>query len=165
MKRLLFSMAICLTLFACSSDDDLNPKTESTTVQSIWNTLNGTYKGVFYLMGNSDKIWYTETICFHPYEKTKEIFSFLEGNFIAYGTADILDSRIENISGVEHFYYSINKKYEGATPTISFYKMSDDGSVINREDRRNIKNWSTSSFKMWSYGLTENENSVIYTKQ
>lgn len=163
MKAILFSLSLCLALFACSGDDGPQTIPDSATVRSIWKTLDGSYQSVFFVM-NMEKVWYTETVTFHPYAEPREIFSVLDGKIKAYGTADILDTRFQEISGVGHFYYSINQTYEGATPTISFYERAGDGSVSNREDRRNVKDWCESSFKMWSYGLTEAENAVIYIK-
>ena len=148
MRKLLSILFLSLCVAACSKDDAPQPEMNE-TVKQIWQTS------------------YTETIVFQPYSKPKEIKPtvILFPDFTAYGTAVITDTRFEEISGSSTCYYSIDVKYEGATPTISFFEYGTDGEVVNREDKRNIKVIDASSFKMWDYGLTEAENAIIYAKQ
>ena len=155
---------IVFCLAACGGEDDTQTSTISKEVEAIWKAINGSYKGVYYISG-TDNIWYTETITFHPYSEPKPLISVLDGEVTAFGTADIADTRFIDITGIEQYYYSIVVKYQGATPYISFYKYGDDGSIINKEDRRNISDVSSSSFKMWGYGLTEENNSHTYIKE
>lgn len=165
MRKILPILLFSLCCMACSKDDNTPPEMDE-TVKEIWQTLNGTYVGF-----HEDKLStagsYTETIVFRPYAEPKEIKSvvILFPDFTAYGTAVITDTRFEEISGSSTCYYSIDVKYEGATPTISFFEYGTDGDVINSEDKRNIEVIDASSFKMWDYGLTEAENAIIYTKQ
>lgn len=165
MKRILSILLLSLCLTACSKDDNPQPSMIG-EVKQIWQTLNGRYAG-FHEDKLSSAASYTETIVFQPYSEPKEIkpMVILFPDFTAYGTAVITDTRFEEISGSSTCYYSIDVKYEGAIPTISFFEYGTDGEVINSEDKRNIKVIDASSFKMWDYGLTEAENAIIYTKQ
>lgn len=165
MKKTIYLFAVILFMVACKGEEN-EPQNSAVSkeVNSIWKALNGSYKGVYYIF-DTENIWYTETITFHPYSETKQLSSVVDGNITAFGTADIADTRFLEISGVYHCYYSIVVKYQGATPYISFYKYGEDGSIINKEDRRNIADISSLSFRMWSYGLTEENNSHIYNKE
>lgn len=165
MRKLLSILFLSFCAAACSKDDAPQPEMNA-AVKQIWQALDGTFVGV-----HEDKLSaagsYTETIVFHPYSEPEEIKPtvILFPDFTAYGTAVITDTRFEEISGSSTCYYSIDVKYEGATPTISFFEYGTDGEVINSEDMRNIKVINASSFKMWDYGLTEAENAIIYAKQ
>lgn len=165
MRKLLPLLLLSICIAACSKDDNPKPETNE-AVKEIWSSLNGTYSG-FHEDKLSSAGSYTETIIFRPYSEPREIKPtvILFPDFTAYGTAVITDTRFEAISGSSTCYYSIDVKYEGATPTISFFEYGTDGEVINSEDKRNIKLIDARSFKMWDYGLTEAENAIIYTKQ
>lgn len=136
MKKLLSVLFLSICAAACSKDDTPQPEIDK-TVKQIWQTLDGKYTGV-----HEDKLSlagsYTETIVFQPYSETKEIKPtvILFPDFTAYGTALITDTRFEEISGSSTCYYSIDVKYEGATPIISFFEYGADGEVVNREDKR-----------------------------
>lgn len=165
MKKVVLFLSMALCLAACGGDDDepmVNPT--NSEIESIWKSLNGAYKATYYI-SNTDNIWYTETIDFHPYEKTKRIIPIYEDKCDAYGTADITDTRFFSIVGVEHYYYSIVVKYQGAQPYISFYKYDENGNITNKEDRRIIADITPASFRMWGYGLTEENNTHTYNKE
>lgn len=149
---------------SCSSSDNEEPqKSVDIEVNEIWHSISGSYKGSFYIM-NTDNLWYTETITFHPYSEPKEITPLFDSKCMAYGVADISDTRFLDISDVSHSYYSIKVKYSGAVPTITFYEYGDGGDIINKGDERNIR-VSGSDIFLWSYGLTEKENAIRYIKQ
>lgn len=156
--------AICFT--SCGGDDDeIQTSSSDKEIDVIWKSLNGSYKGVYYI-SNTDNVWYSETISFHPYSETKSVMSIIDGSITAYGTADIADTRFLDISGIEHYYYSIVIKYKGAEPYISFYEYNEEsGYITNKEDRRNIADITPTSFRMWGYGLTEENNSHTYNKE
>lgn len=163
MRKFLSILLLSLCCVACSKDDDPQPEM-SAAVKQIWQALDGTFVGA-----HEDKLSaagsYTETIVFHPYSEPRDIIPIYEDKCAAFGHAVITDTRFVAISGSSTCYYSINVKYEGATPTISFFEYGTNGDVINREDKRNIKVIDASSFKMWNYGSTEAENAIIFTKQ
>lgn len=165
MKKSLFVLT-ALLLSSCSSDGggDIEKFSVNQEVANIWQSLNGTYIGTYYLF-NTDNIWYTETITFHPYSEPREIHPVFEDKCLAYGTADIVDTRFYDISGTAHCYYSIQVKYTGAVPTISFFKYGDNGGITDKEDKRNIRIVNAQTFAAWDYGLTETENSHNYIKQ
>ena len=165
MKRILFFIASVLFLASCSSGGDDEPQqTTNKDIAEIWHSLNGSSMGTYYLM-NTDNLWYTETITFHPYSEPREILPIFESKCLAYGTAYIVDTRFFDISGTAHCYYSIDVRYSGATPTISFFKYGDDGSITDKEDKRNIRILDSGTITIWSYGLSEKENSHNYIKQ
>ena len=90
--------AICFT--SCGGDDDeIQTSSSDKEIDVIWKSLNGSYKGVYYI-SNTDNVWYSETISFHPYSETKSIMSSFDGSITAYGTADIADTRFLDISGI-----------------------------------------------------------------
>lgn len=167
MRKVLSLLAvIALLVSSCSSNDDGQSEPQlNQDVKTIWQTLNGSYKGTFY---HFESKWYDETITFHPYSAPKliyPIYSTDKGDTYVFGTADIDDTRYTSISGTKHYYYSIKTAYDGATPTISFYQYdTESGTITNKEDKRYIKNWSSTSFNMWSYGLSEAENTTEYKK-
>ena len=167
MRKVLSLLAvIALLVSSCSSNDDGQSEPQlNQDVKTIWQTLNGSYKGTFY---HFESKWYDETITFHPYSAPKliyPIYSTDNGDTYSFGTADIDDTRYTSISGTKHYYYSIKTAYDGATPTISFYQYdTESGTITNKEDKRYIKNWSSTSFNMWSYGLSEAENTTEYKK-
>lgn len=163
MKKLLPLLLLSICLVACSKDNDPKPETDE-AVKEIWSSLNGTYSG-FHEDKLSSAGSYTETIVFRPYSEPREILPLYEKKCMAFGSVRITDTRFEAISGSSDCYYSIDVKYEGATPTISFFEYGTNGEVINSEDKRNIKIIDARSFKMWNYGSTEAENAVAYTKQ
>ena len=78
---------------------------------------------------------------------------------------DELEMRFMDITGKSYCYYFINPATYSDSPTISFFKFNDDGNIINKEDKRNIKNWNDAQFDMWDYGLSETENIITYYKQ
>ena len=137
MKKLLSILFLSLCIAACSKDDTPKPEMNE-TVKQIWQTLNGRYIG-FHEDKLSSAGSYTETIVFQPYSEPEEIKPtvILFPDFTAYGTAVITDTRFEEISGSSTCYYSIDVKYEGAIPTISFFEYGTDGEVVNSEDQRN----------------------------
>lgn len=165
MRKILLVLLLSLCFAACSKDNNPQPEMNE-AVKQIWQTLDGTFTGV-----HEDKLSaaasYTENIVFQPYSEPKKIEPtvILFPDFTAYGTAVITDSRSEAINDSSTCYYSIEVKYEGAIPTISFFEYGTDGEVVNSENKRNIKIIDASSFKMWNYGSTEAENAVIYTKR
>lgn len=163
MKKFLSILLLSLCCVACSKDNDPQPEMNE-TVKQIWQTLDGTFVGV-----HEDKLSaagsYSETIVFHPYSKPREILPVYEDKCMAFGHAEITDTRFEAISGSSDCYYSIKVAYSGATPTISFFEYGTNGDIINREDKRNINVINASSCKMWNYGSTEAENAIIFTKQ
>lgn len=165
MKKILSILLLSICFAACSKDDNPQPNMNE-AIKQVWQALNGRYVGF-----HEDKLSaagsYTETIVFQPYSEPKEIKPtvILFPDFTAYGTAIITDIRFEEISGSLTCYYSIDVKYDGAIPTISFFEYGADGEVTNNEDKRNIKVIDASSFSMWNYGLTEAENAIIYAKQ
>lgn len=169
-KHLIFLATIFL--FACSdSTEQQTAQPMDKSIKEVWAALQGSYMGTYYIM-NTDKVWYTETITFKPYSdlvRIIPIYTTQEGEVYAYGEAEIEDTRFTNISGISHCYYVINNTYQNNTLTLSFYEFDPESdnvvNIINDEDKRNIKEWSSSQFKMWGYGLTEAENSVIYEKQ
>lgn len=165
MKRLLFLMMIAVTMFSCSSsdnDEQVNPVQDE--INNIWKSLKGTYKGTYYVL-NTDNVWYTETITFHPFSEPKEILPIYDKKCMAYGTVDILDTRFDYISETSHSYYSIGLSYLGAIPTITFYEYnSDSGDIINKGDLRTI--WiSGGDIYLGGYGLTKMEDAVKYERQ
>ena len=166
MKKILFAI-VATAFIACSSNDNPTTPKFSKDVQELWATLNGSYKGVFYLM-NTDKVWYTETIKFTPYSEPKQIYPIYTydiGDIFAFGTAEIDDTRFTNISGKSTCYYVIQDTYNNKL-TITFYEYNpESGNIIGDEDKRSITNWSSTKFDMWGYGLTEAENSITYSKQ
>lgn len=158
-------MVIC-AFTSCSKDDDIEQPQIDATMKEIWASLNGSYKATHYF-SNSGKEWYSETIEFYPYKEPKEITPtvMMFPSFTAYGTATITDTRVSDIAGSSTCYYSIDVAYNGATPTISFFEYGESGEVINKEDKRNIKNWNNAQFDMWDYGLSETENIITYYRQ
>lgn len=163
MRKILSILIFFLCCTACSKENETPPEM-SGTVKEIWQTLNGTYIGF-----HEDKLSpagsYTETIIFRPYSELREILPIYEQKCMAFGSAEITDTRFVEIRGSTTCYYSLDEAYSGAIPTISFYEYGDNGSIINREDRRNIRLIDASSFKMWNNGSTETENSITFTKQ
>lgn len=163
MRKLLSILLLSLCCAACSKNNDTSPEM-SGTVKEIWQTLNGKFIGEYTSFGNP---YQTEEITFSPYPEPKEILPLYEKKCLAFGSAQI---KIKT-SGLEFdgvYYYSIDEKYSGAIPTISFHEYdTNSGYVINKEDKRNLRIINNSSIKMWSYGLTEDGsgNAVIYTKQ
>lgn len=162
-----YLILIAIVAVGCSSESEPVLPQVNETVKDIWQTLNGSYTGTFYVM-DTDVVWYTETIDFKPYDEPRRIYpmyTYDSGEIYAYGTAEINDTRFFDISGISNCYYVIKSAYEGAIPTISFYEYdAKSGNITNDEDKRNIKEWSSSQFRMWDYGSTEKENSVIYRK-
>lgn len=171
MKRCFIILA-AIFLSSCSEpSDQQNVQPMSESVNDLWETLRGTYMGTYYLM-DTDKVWYTESITFKPYSDLVHIiplYTTQEGSVYAYGEAEIDDSRFTSISGISHCYYVINDSYQDEILTISFYEFDPNTEnildIVNDEDKRNIKDWSSSQFKMWDYGSTEAENAVNYLKQ
>lgn len=163
MRKIIPFAIMALSVMSCSKEETEQPAMNE-TVKEIWTTLYGTYKGT-YISSLTGKEQYSETIEFHPYPEPKEITPvvILFPCFTAYGTAIITDTRFEFISGSSNYYYSINITY--GEPTISFFECDDDGDVINREDKRIIKDWGISQFKMWNYGIAEEGNSAIHIKE
>lgn len=163
MKKLLSILFLSLCIAACSKDDTPKPEMNE-TVKQIWQTLNGKYVGEYTSFGNP---YQTEEIIFSPYTEPKEILPLYEKKCLAFGSAQIkIKTASLEFDGI--YYYSIDVKYSGAIPTISFHEYDEDsGYVINKEDKRNIRLINSTSIKMWSYGLTEDGsgNAVIYTKQ
>lgn len=168
--RKVLSLLTIIAMFvsSCSSNDDGGQSEPQLNqdVKTVWQTLNGSYTGTFY---HFESKWYDETITFHPYTTPKliyPIYSTEKGDTYAFGTADIDDTRYTSISGTKHYYYSIKTAYDGATPTVSFYEYdTESGTITNKEDKRYIKNWGSTSFNMWSYGLSETENTTEYKKK
>lgn len=163
MRKLLSIIILSLCVASCSKNDSPKPEMNE-TVKEIWQTLKGTYAGQYTSFGNP---YQTEEITFSPYTEPKEILPLYEKKCLAYGSAYIKTESASMVFDGE-YYYSIDVKYSGAIPTISFYEYSiDDGYIINKEDKRNIRLIDATSIKMWSYGLTEDGsgNAVIYTKQ
>ncbi len=149
MKRIFAGLLLSVIyLTSCSKGGSMPSSEADATVQRLRQVLSGPFVGTYRIM-NTENIWYTERIVFSPYNETKEIIPIFEHKFHAYGTAEIEDSRFMAISGVQHCYYTIGVKYEGAVPTVSFYEYDPKtGNVINREDRRNIIPVDEHSFEM-----------------
>ena len=157
-------MSLCL--ISCGGDEDESVvETKNSEVEHIWKNVDGAYTATYYISG-TDNVWYTETIDFHPYDTPKSILPLFEDKCDAFGTADITDTRFFDIVGIEHYYYSIVVKYQGAQPYISFYKYDEEsGNITNKEDRRLVADVTSASFRMWGYGLTEENNSHTYSKE
>lgn len=173
MKKYLM-LALVALLTACGSDTTDEPDAPveiSDVVEDLWkNTLVGTFKTEFYYNATSDKLWYTETITFHPYDKPRTLSPlevYADKTVTAFGTADIADSRFTSISGTSHCYYTLYEDmYEGKLLTVAFYPYADDnGAGLDKADVRHVTPLFSGNFYMWPKGLTEEENKHLYTKQ
>ena len=152
MKKILFVMFVIISLASCQKEETTNDKPiYDAETERMWKALDGSYTGTFYVM-HSDAVWKTETVVFtpasEPYKKSgRDVF----------GTATIY-SKYGSFEDTGNYYYEFTK--HNSERIIIFYKTSSMFSSY----KYNIADVTESSFRMWDYGLTEEENSITYFK-
>lgn len=161
MKKLLFIVYAIIALTGCGGEN-IGETDEITTVyeHNIRKALNGKFHGERH--STVTNVTECEDIEFIPYDKPRQIDGFF-GSFTAYGIAITCDYVNDNKPFASYRnYYSLDTR--GDNITLSFHRCNEDGSVINREDRRILEVQTFDLFYMRPYGTTK-ENNYTYKRK
>ena len=161
MKKLLFIVYAIIALTGCVRDNIGETDTVTTEYErNISKALNGKFHGERH--STVTNVTECEDIEFIPYDKPRPIDGFF-GSFTAYGIAITCDYVNNNKPFATYRnYYSLGTR--GDNITLSFYRCSEDGSVVDREDRRILEVQTSDLFYMRPYGTTK-ENNYMYKRK
>ena len=152
MKKLIIILFVAIAFVSCQKEEPVVEKpVYNAETERMWKALDGSYTGKFYVM-QSDFVWKTETITFTPASEP-----FKKAGCDIFGTATIF-TKYGSFENTENYYYSFTQ--HNSKRTITFYKTTSMFSSYEY----NIADVTESSFRMWDYGLTEEENTITYYK-
>ena len=167
MRKFAIMLLMATCLVACGDDDELDSSETSVlndTENELWDILDGAFQGSYTLDTDGD-LTETETLRFYPY--SEPLYSSSIDGYVC-GTVGIsLVRQYESYSTIstDSLFYQIEYASSSDEATVSFYNLIMGYPLSSTEEKRNIDDWSSSSFKMWDYGTTKADNAFTDTKQ